>query len=65
MVENYMVINMSSDQLNEEMKKLATSDNPVDIARLLTFGGYPLVIKKRTSDYATIGIGTLHIVGFD
>ena len=53
MVENYMVINMSSDQLNEEMKKLATSDDPVDIATLAYIWGYPLVIKKRTFDYAT------------
>jgi hypothetical protein len=42
-----MVINMSSDQLNEEMKKLATSDNPVDIATLAYIWGYPLVIKKK------------------
>jgi len=43
---------MSSGQLNEEMKKLATSDNPVDIATLAYIWGYPLVIKVRTYDYA-------------
>lgn len=44
---------MSSIQLNEQMKKLATSDNPVDIATLAYIWGYPLVIKVRTCDYAT------------
>lgn len=42
-----MVINMSSDQLNEEMKKLATSDDPVDIATLAYIWGISTRDKEK------------------
>jgi hypothetical protein len=46
-------VTISSDELDEEMKKLSTSDNPVDIATFLYVWGYPLITNLRTIDYST------------
>jgi hypothetical protein len=44
---------MGETSLSEEMKRIVSSNNPVDIATLAYIWGYPLVIKKRFTDFST------------
>jgi hypothetical protein len=44
---------MGETSLAEEMKKIVSSNNPKDIATLAYIWGYPLVIKKRFTDFST------------
>lgn len=44
---------MGETSLAAEMKRIVSSNNPIDIATLAYIWGYPLVIKKRFTDFST------------